>query len=73
VLFHAGERHPERRGELGNGSVAGAETFEDAAADGVRDGGEGGIEVRSILNHMVQYNQTPKPAQEPALPLCGQD
>jgi len=40
VLVHAGERHAERPGELGDGGFPGGEPCEDRAARGVGERGE---------------------------------
>src|SRR6185312_1259521 len=55
VFLHAGEGHVEFVGELGDRGVGAPELLEDAAACRIRQGGEGGIDARLKLNHVVQY------------------
>src|SRR4051812_28191533 len=56
VLLHAREGHMELFGKVGNRSICTPELLKNAAASGVRERGERGIEVGSaILNHVVQY------------------
>src|SRR5688572_29262476 len=56
MLLHAGEGHVESVGEVRDRRVRTRELLENAASGGVRERGEGGIEVGlRILNHMVQY------------------
>jgi hypothetical protein len=43
-----------RAGELGDGCRAALESAEDAAAGGVAEGAEGGVERGGILNHSVK-------------------
>ena len=55
MLFHAGERHAEAVGELGDRCVRPHQLFEHAAPCRVGQGGERIIEMRLKLNHIVQY------------------
>src|SRR5262245_50330455 len=57
VLLHAREGHVELLGKVRNRSVGTPELLQNAAAGGVRERGERGIEVDPrILNHSVQYS-----------------
>ena len=57
VLLHACERHVELLGKVRDGSVGAHQLPQNAASGGVRERGEGGIEVDTfILNHMVHYS-----------------
>src|SRR5262245_39607532 len=59
VLLHARQRHVELQGKVRDRSVGTPELLQHAASGGVRERGEGGIEVGSrILNHTVQYIRT---------------
>jgi len=56
VFLHTREGHVKAVGEVGDGGVRARELFEDAAACGVRQGGERGVEVGLLmLNNVVQY------------------
>src|SRR5436190_705534 len=56
VLLHARQGHVELLGQVRDRSVCTPELLQDAAAGGVRERGERGIEAGPcILNHVVQY------------------
>jgi hypothetical protein len=56
MFLDAREGHVEFRGQLRDGSVGTPELLQNAAAGGVRERGERGIEAGlRILNHSVQY------------------
>src|SRR5512134_595579 len=56
VLLHARQGHVELLGKVRDRSVCTPELLQDAAAGGVRERGERGIEAGpGILNHLVQY------------------
>src|SRR5580765_6175726 len=55
MLFHAGERHSEAVGELRDRRVRLHQLFEHAAPGRVGQGGERSVEMRLILNLVVQY------------------
>ena len=60
VLLHAGERHVEPIGELGDRGLRPAELLKHPAPRRVRQCRERGVESRLlILNHLVQYQTTP--------------
>src|SRR6266498_2794603 len=57
VLLHAREGHVELLGKIRDRRVCASELLENAAAGGVRDRGERGVETGlRILNHLVQYS-----------------
>src|SRR5262245_55676021 len=57
VLLHAREGHVEPLGKVRNRSVGTPKLLHDAAAGGVRERGERGVEAGCrILNHSVQYS-----------------
>src|SRR5688500_8971319 len=56
MLLHACEGHVELPGQIGDRSISAPEANEDSAAGGGGDGKEGPVELRRILNHVVQYN-----------------
>src|SRR6476469_6732421 len=57
VLLHAREGHVELLGKVRDGSVSTPELLQNATSGGVREGGEGGIELGThILNHVVHYS-----------------
>src|SRR4029453_12224610 len=56
VLLHAREGHAELLGQVRDGGVSAPELLQNATSGGVRERGEGGIEVGTcILNHVVHY------------------
>src|SRR4051794_34671332 len=57
VLLQPGQRHPERLRQLADGGAPLTQTLEDAPARGVRERRKGLVELRLILNHVVQYTR----------------
>ena len=56
VLLHAREGHVELLGQFRDGSVSAHQLLQNTTSGGVRERGEGGIEMGTfILNHMVHY------------------
>jgi len=53
VLGNGRERHVEARREIADGALSGCQPRNDCAARGVGEGGEGGVEARLEVNHMV--------------------
>lgn len=56
MLGNRGQRHLERLGEIGDANLTLGETFQQAAAGGVGQRGEGEVELTGcIVNHLVKY------------------
>jgi hypothetical protein len=53
VLRHSRQGHVEPRGELADGSLAAGQAREDLTPGGIRERGEGGVEVPVMINHVV--------------------
>jgi len=60
VLHHGRERHPVRRGQHGDRSLAAGKGSQDRAASGVCESLEGRVQPAMILNHRV-YHYTSEP------------
>lgn len=75
VLRRGGERHVERRRQLGDANLAPAEAFEHLAAHPVPQGPEGPVEdVPPMLNHQVEcYLRAILPATRRSLSFAGED
>ena len=74
VLLQAGQRDPERLGELADRGAAATETLQDSPACGVRERRKGLVELFLILNHLVQYctRRNSVQASSSAKPSVGQ-
>jgi len=67
VLLHPRQRDVEGVSELGDARVRAPEPLENPTPGGVGQGSEGSVELRLILNHMVQYNGFDWLVNSPAL------
>lgn len=64
VLRHGGESHIEARREFTDCPVTGGESGENRTPRRVRERGEGDVEGRVLVNHVVYYCIPPADAQE---------